>query len=54
MKEIKEKEQLEVKKSIETFPTYEILATFEINDEEYAICKKREVKCENKTTRQNI
>lgn len=38
----------------ESFPTYEILKTFEINDEECVICKRRNVKGENKTTRKNI
>ena len=54
MEEIKKEEQIDEQKSSETFPTYEILNTFKISDEEYAICKIRNVKCENKTTRQSI
>lgn len=50
---MEKEEQVSNKKYIKTFPTYEILTTFEINNEEYAICKKRYVKGENKTTRQN-
>ena len=46
-------EKIKVQVDKQTFPTFEILQIFEINNEEYAICKRRDVRCENKKTRQN-